>query len=442
MEILIKILQFIVSLSLLVIIHELGHFLCARLFKTRVEKFYLFFNPWFSLFKFKKGDTEYGMGWVPLGGYVKISGMIDESMDTDQMKQPAQPWEFRSKPAWQRLLIMTAGVIMNVVLAIAIYIGLSYTYGDRYIANKDVQYGYVFSDLAHEIGFQDGDKVISVGGEPIDNYRSLLPTIVFDKATYVIVERNGVQETIYVSEDYIPKLLHEKSFAEARIPFVVGSIMENSPAGIAGVQVGDKFVECGGEQMMYIDQWTRKFSELRNQMLQIAILRDSAGIEVKRYFDIKINDEGRVGVGLTSPTELLTISSRDYTFWQAIPAGFVKAGDQISGYFKQLKLIFSPKTEAYKSLGGFISIGNIFPSFWDWQAFWQTTAFLSIILAVMNILPIPALDGGHVLFLLYEVVTRRKPSEKFLERAQMVGLFILLALIIFANANDIYKLFF
>lgn len=442
MDILIKILQFVVSLSLLVIIHELGHFLCARLFKTRVEKFYLFFNPWFSLFKFKKGDTEYGMGWVPLGGYVKISGMIDESMDTDQMKQPAQPWEFRSKPAWQRLLIMTAGVIMNVVLAIAIYIGLSYTYGDRYIANKDLQYGYVFSDLAQEIGFQDGDKVISVGGEPIDNYRSLLPTIVFDEATYVVVERNGTQETIYVSEEYIPKLLHEKTFAEARLPFVVGSIMENSAAGAAGVQIGDKFVECAGESMMFIDQWTRKFAEVRNQMLQIAILRDSAGIEVKRYFDIKINDEGRVGVGLTGPVELLTISSKDYTFWQAIPAGFVKAGDQISGYFKQLKLIFSPKTEAYKSLGGFISIGNIFPSFWNWEAFWQTTAFLSIILAVMNILPIPALDGGHVLFLLYEVVTRRKPSDKFLERSQMVGLFILLALIIFANANDIYKLFF
>lgn len=372
MDILIKILQFILSFSLLVIIHEFGHFLFARLFKTRVEKFYLFFNPWFSLFKFKKGGTEYGIGWIPFGGYVKIAGMIDESMDTDQMKQPVQPYEFRAKPAWQRLLIMVGGVLMNILLAVFIYIGMSYTWGKTYLDNKDVKYGYVYNDLAREMGFRNGDKIVDIDGEAVEDAGAIWQTIVIDQAKTVTVDRDGQRVRIDIPEEAIAQLLKSPDFATVRIPFVVGETVAGDPAAQAG---------------------------------------------------------------------LLTLSTHRYNFWQAIPAGIQRTGSEISNYAKQIKLMFTPKTEAYKSLGGVIAIGNIFPNYWSWEQFWRITAFLSVVLAVMNILPIPALDGGHVLFLLVEVITGRRPSDKFLERAQLVGIIILFALLIYANGNDIYRFF-
>lgn len=372
MDILIKILQFILSFSLLVIIHEFGHFLFARLFKTRVEKFYLFFNPWFSLFKFKKGGTEYGIGWIPFGGYVKIAGMIDESMDTDQMKQPVQPYEFRAKPAWQRLLIMVGGVLMNILLAVFIYIEMSYTWGKTYLDNKDVKYGYVYNDLAREMGFRNGDKIVDIDGEAVEDAGAIWQTIVIDQAKTVTVDRDGQRVRIDIPEEAIAQLLKSPDFATVRIPFVVGETVAGDPAAQAG---------------------------------------------------------------------LLTLSTHRYNFWQAIPAGIQRTGSEISNYAKQIKLMFTLKTEAYKSLGGVIAIGNIFPNYWSWEQFWRITAFLSVVLAVMNILPIPALDGGHVLFLLVEVITGRRPSDKFLERAQLVGIIILFALLIYANGNDIYRFF-
>lgn len=381
MDILIKLLQFILSLSLLVIVHEFGHFLFARIFKTRVEKFYLFFNPWFSLFKFRKGETEYGIGWIPFGGYVKISGMIDESMDTDQMKQPVQPYEFRAKPAWQRLLIMVGGVVMNIVLALLIYIGMSWAWGKTYLDNRNVKYGYAYGELAKRIGFRDGDRIVDINGKPLDD------------------------------------------------------------AAKAGFMAGDTLVSLNGEPMRYFDQYRRAFGQFKGDTVHVSVMRDSAGITKLLTLPVRVSDDGLIGVELTPPDRLLSLSTRNYTFWQAIPAGVRRTGEEIGSYAKQIKLMFTPETEAYKSLGGLIAIGSIFPDHWSWIQFWHITAFLSIVLAIMNILPIPALDGGHVLFLLVEVVTGRRPSDKFLERAQMAGLMILLALLIFANGNDIYRFF-
>ena len=441
MEILIKILQFILSFSLLVIIHELGHFTFAKIFKTRVEKFYLFFNPWFSLFKFKKGETEYGVGWIPFGGYVKISGMIDESMDTEQMKQPAKPYEFRAKPAWQRLLIMVGGVLMNVLLAVAIYIGISFAWGETYLANKDVEYGYTFNELGREIGFENGDKVIDIAGKPLENAMMLLPSIVFDQAPYVTVERDGARRRIEIPEEAMARLIESRNFALPRIPFVVGEVTAGSEAAKAGIRSGDTFVSIDGEPIRYYDQYGEVFEARKGDTVRLSLMRDSAGITRLMTLPVKISPEGTVDTYPARLDKILKLSSHDYTFWQAVPAGIKRTGSEIGSYFKQIKLIFTPKTEAYKSVGGILAIGNIFPDYWSWEEFWHITAFLSIMLAVINILPIPALDGGHVLFLLVEVVTRRKPSDKFLERAQIAGLLILLALLVFANGNDIYRFF-
>ena len=441
MEITIKILQFILSFSLLVLIHEFGHFLFARLFGTRVEKFYLFFDPWFSLFKFKRGGTEYGIGWIPFGGYVKIAGMVDESMDTEQLKQPVQPWEFRAKPAWQRLLIMLGGVLMNVVLALCIYIGMSYAWGDRYLANQDVTYGYTFNELAHEIGFRDGDRILAVDGEAVEDASQIFPTIVIDQARTVTVERDGERLDIAIGPEYMPQLLESKDFMTVRIPFIVADTLKGGAAAAAGFMPGDTLVAFNGEPMRYFDQYQAALAEYAGQTVDIVVSRRAEGGAVNDTLPVSLTSDGKLGVALVSAFDLIPLQTRSYTFWQAIPAGLHRTGTELSNYWKQIKLIFTPETEAYKSLGGIIAIGNIFPSFWSWEAFWQITAFLSIVLAVMNILPIPALDGGHVMFLLFEVITGRKPSDKFMERAQLVGLAILFALLIFANGNDIYRFF-
>ncbi len=437
----IKILQFIVSLSLLVIIHELGHFLFARLFKCRVEKFYLFFNPWFSLLKFRKGETEYGVGWVPLGGYVKIAGMIDESMDTEQMKQPVQPWEFRAKPAWQRLLIMIGGVTMNVVLAAAIYIGISYAYGDAYIASKDVKYGYEFSELAREIGFRNGDKILNVNGEEIEDSKNILLAIALDQPEYVEVEREGQVVRIPVGTEYTSRILKDKYFLTPHIPKVVEETVPEGGAALAGLEKGDVLLKVNGQEVTAMVDVPQMLAGHEGRTVTMELSRMIHGTPHLITREVGVSDEGLVGIFFKHPGELLEISTRKYNFFQAIPAGFRRAYSEIGMYLKQLKLIFSPKTEAYKSVGGFIAIGNIFPDTWSWYSFWSITALLSIMLAVMNLLPIPALDGGHVMFLLYEVVTRRKPSDKFMERAQLVGFFLLMALILYANGNDIVRLF-
>ena len=436
----IKLLQLIACLSILVIVHEMGHFLFAKLFKCRVEKFYLFFNPWFSIFKFRIGETEYGLGWIPFGGYVKISGMIDESMDTEALKEPPKPYEFRSKPAWQRLLIMVGGVLMNLLLAAIIYISMSFSYGETYISAKDAKYGFEFSPLAEEIGFRDGDMLLTVDGAPVDNYITAYKSLLLDSPSYMEVDRGGETVRVYISEEYIPRMLKDKEFLAPRIPFVVSEVQAGGPADKAGIKAGDAIVGIDSLQGVFMSDVFNILEANKSRTLTFTVNRDSAGFVQTVSILVEVTSNGKIEVWLTPAAELIDFSTRKYTFAEAIPAGFRRAGNEIRDYWKQLKMLVKPETEAYKSVGGVIAIGNIFPDTWSWARFWDLTAIISIMLAVINILPIPALDGGHVMFLLYEVIPRRKPSDKFLERAQLVGLFILFAILIYANGNDIVKL--
>jgi regulator of sigma E protease len=439
MEILIKALQLILSLSILVIIHEMGHFLTAKLFNTRVEKFYLFFDPWFSIFKKKIGDTEYGIGWLPLGGYVKISGMIDESMDKEQMKQPPQPWEFRSKPSWQRLIIMLAGVTMNLILAIVIYIVMLSLWGEEYLPTKNVKYGITCDSLALEMGLRDGDKILTLDNNYIDDFLKIPSEIVLEGTKTIQVERDGKNENIVIPSGFISKIIKKKSpeFIGLRHPFIVGRFEKNSAAEKSGMKVNDKVIGVEQTYVDYSDQFRKEIIKYKNKDVKVHVLRGSDTLDLA----MKVSSEGTIGIYSKEIASMFVLQKHEYNILQAIPAGTVKAYKAVGNYLKQLKLIFSPETKAYESLGGFIAIGKIFPAEWDWQSFWGLTAFLSIILAIMNLLPIPALDGGHVFFLLYEIITGRKPSEKFLEYAQYVGLILLLALLLFANGNDIWKLF-
>ncbi|HAF29618.1 MAG TPA: RIP metalloprotease RseP [Bacteroidales bacterium] len=430
--------QFLLSISILVILHEFGHFAFAKIFKTRVEKFYLFFNPWFSLFKFKKGETEYGLGWLPLGGYVKISGMIDESMDKEQMKQPPQPHEFRSKSTWQRLLIMLGGVMVNFITALIIYSAVLYTWGEEYLPNSNVKHGIMVDSLAFEMGLRNGDKILSLDGKEIEDFYAIVPEIVLEDIKTIQIERDGRQREIPVPESIIPQLLKSRGFINARIPFVIGGFSKDSPAKEAGFEKDDKLIGINGNPVYYFDEFKDTLSHYINKEVHITALRDNDTVS----YMVMVPESGLIGVAPGGAlNDFFELESIEYTFMASIPAGIDKGIETFGSYLKQLKLIFSPKTEAYKSLGGFITIGKIFPATWNWQAFWNLTAFLSIILAIMNVLPIPALDGGHVMFLLYEMVTGRKPSDKFLEYAQMAGMILLLALLLYANGNDIFKLF-
>ena len=439
MEVLIKIIQFFMSLSLLVAIHEFGHFIVARMFKIRVEKFYIFFDPWFSLFKFKRGDTEYGMGWVPLGGYVKIAGMIDESMDLEQMKAPVQPWEFRAKPAWQRFCVMVAGVVMNVLLAILIYSGVRYVWGESYMANADAKWGYEFNEAAERMGFRDGDKVLSVDGEELDavgDLRSMLLLTEGDRE--VVVVRGGEQMTLNIPFDEMLAMRRNREYEDLytlRVPFIIDSIASESAAA-AGLKVGDEVVACNEhENVSATTMTTSLLKQYSGDTVTLRVLRAGAEQELQ----VPVDEDGKIGVMLKA--DMFQPRTREFTLLQAIPAGVSLAGETIADYWEQLKLIFQPKTKMYEELGGFISIGKIFPSEWNWLQFWSMTAFLSIILAVMNILPIPGLDGGHALFTLWEIITGRKASDKFLEVMQYIGLAILFVLLVYANGNDIYRLF-
>lgn len=438
MEILIKILQFLLAISILVILHELGHFIFAKIFKTRVEKFYLFFDPWFSLFKFKKGETEYGLGWLPLGGYVKISGMIDESMDKEQMKLPPQPYEFRSKPSWQRLLIMLGGVLVNFILALIIYSAILYTWGDQYLPTKNVTHGVMVDSLAYETGLRNGDKILSVDNKEVKDFYQIVPYIVLNDGKTLQVERDGEQREIPVSEEIIPQLLKSKGFIEVRIPFIIAGFSEDSQGKKAGMLKGDQLIGINHQPVQFFDEFKDSLAKHKNEEIIVTLIRDNDTLDISTM----VPESGLFGIAPDGTlTKFFELESIEYTFLASIPAGINKGMETFVSYLKQLKLIFSPKTEAYKSLGGFITIGNIFPGEWIWRAFWNLTAFLSIILAIMNVLPIPALDGGHVMFLLYEMVTGHKPSDKFLEYAQITGMVILLALLLFANGNDIVRLF-
>ncbi len=444
MEIVIKLSQFLLSLSLLIILHEFGHFLPAKIFKTKVEKFYLFFDIKFSLLKKKIGETEYGIGWLPLGGYVKIAGMIDESMDKEQMAQPPQPWEFRTKPAWQRLIIMLGGVIVNFILAFVIYIGMAFYYGDLYLNNSELKDGIaVTSQVGEELGFKTGDKILEVDGEKVVKFNEIQNKILFAKT--VLVERNGVNQTISLPIDMIDKVLkgEKRPFIDWREPFMVGKVADSSKN--KSLKPKDVIKSINGTETKYADQVIAFAKGNKGQTFNGIVLRDQKETPVK----IHINEEGKLGIyaasfGVSSLEKLgiYKFSKQEYGFFESFGVGIEKGANQLVGYGKQLKAIFNPNTGAYKGVGGFKAIFDIFPKTWSWEIFWNITALLSIMLGVMNLLPIPALDGGHVIFLLYEMISGRKPSDKFLENAQMVGFVLLIALLLFANGNDIYKAIF
>ena len=437
MELIIKILQFFLCFTILVGIHELGHFIMARVFRIRVEKFYIFFDPWFSLFKFRRGNTEYGLGWLPLGGYVKIAGMIDESMDKEYQQREVQPWEFRAKPAWQRFLVMIAGVVMNVLLAITIYIGICYTWGETYFPNDEARWGYNFNEAGHRMGFRDGDRFVSIDGEKVDDVSMLLNQLLITESDReVVVLRNGEQETLHLTLDELIDMRREKGYENLftlRMPFLIDSVAAPTAAAL---QRGDEIVAIDGVHDATYTEYRRYLQSKAGDTVSVTVLR---GGERIAGLGIPISAEGTLGVFADpQPFELRT---QHYTFWQAIPAGIHKTGKVIASYWEQLKLIVQPETKMYEELGGFIAIGSIFPGSWDWQDFWLKTAFLSIILAVMNILPIPGLDGGHAIFTFWEMISGRKVSDRVLEAAQYVGLIIILFLLLYANGNDVYRFF-
>ena len=436
MDILIKVAQLFLAFTILVGLHEFGHFLMARIFKIRVEKFYIFFDPWFSLFKFQYKETEYGIGWLPLGGYVKISGMIDESMDTEQLKQPAQPWEFRSKPAWQRFLVMVAGVIMNILLALVIYCGISYVWGDRYLSNQDAEWGYLFNEKAEGFGFRDGDRIISIDGEEIDQM-NLITTrlLITDKDRTVVVDRQGEKIAITLPLAELIEMRRTEQvvdFCTPVIPFKIDSVISEQSLR-AGLQRGDRVIALGDLRTTDAPTLSSELRKIKGDTARLTVLRGAEELALA----VPVDTTGMIGIRLTP----FPIRTQHYTLLESIPAGIKRCGRTISSYWEQLKLIVQPKTKMYEELGGFIAIGSIFSSEWNWLDFWSKCAFLSIILAVMNILPIPGLDGGHALFTLWEMITGRKLSDKFLEVAQYIGLFILLALLLYANGNDIYRFF-
>ena len=437
--------QLLLSLSILVILHEFGHFITAKWFKCRVDKFYLFFDPWFSIFKKKVGDTEYGVGWLPLGGYVKIAGMVDESMDKEQLKLPAQPWEFRSKPAWQRLIIMLGGVIVNVLLAFVIYSMILFVWGEKNIKADSLKYGIAFNDpIFYDLGFKNGDKILEVDGKPILEYTDIIKKLLIVDSNVTIL-REGKEMNITMPVDLIGKLVEkrkksEKSIISPRVPVIVLDIDVASNAYKNGLRKGDKIVSINNISTLFRDEFEKQMeNKKKGDLLSFTINRNDSTILISSV----LQDDGKIGFSAPNTPEqydslgIYKYTVKKYSLLACIPAGIKRAGNELGFYIDQFKKILSPETGAYKGVGGFKAMGSVFSgNGWDWEHFWTITAFFSIVLAFMNLLPIPALDGGHVLFTLIEMITGRKPSEKFLEYAQIVGMILLLSLMIYANGND------
>ena len=439
----IKAAQLLLSLSILVIFHEFGHYITAKWFKCRVEKFYLFFDPWFSVFKKQVGETEYGVGWLPLGGYVKIAGMIDESMDKEAMKLPAQPWEFRSKPAWQRLIIMIAGVTVNVLLAFIIYAMILFTWGEDRIPMSSLKNGIWAQDqLLLDIGLQNGDKIIQVSGKPIIYLSDLNAKVL--TGNNILVERNGVKKEILIPVNLVEKLIESKrkrGLLSYRIPAIVGKYDKKDTfyGKQAGLLEMDQILSIDGTPVSYYDEMFPLLQKKSGSTSDLTVLRGTDTIKLTS----KVDKDGRVGIPYLMTEQyasmgVVALDHQSYGFFESFPAGVKKTGEKLMFYIDQFRLILNPETGAYKGIGGFKSMGSIFPSVWDWESFWNITGLFSIILAFMNLLPIPALDGGHVLFTLIEMITGRKPNEKFLEYAQIVGMVILFSLLIYANGNDLF----
>jgi regulator of sigma E protease len=437
----VKAAQFVLSFSILVILHEMGHFFPAKWFKCRVEKFYLFFNPWFSLIKKKIGETEYGLGWIPLGGYVKISGMIDESMDREQLKQPAQPWEFRSKPAWQRLIIMLGGVTVNVILAIIIFIMITWVWGEEYLPPQNVKYGIAADSLGKTVGLRDGDVIYKVGEENVKDELRIPGLIQTTDPKSITVLREGHEVPLQIPSTMIKSLSKTKGaeFISIRFPSIVYDFTKDSRAEKAGVKKGDRLIGVDSIQTPYFQDFQREIRKRKNSNVNVVALRGKDTVRI----NVKVNEDGMVGIAPLSDIKKLGFQTetKKYSFAESIPAGFNRCWKTLSSYMTGLKQIFTGRVAAKDSLGSVISIGNIFPGIWDWESFWTLTAVFSIILAFMNVLPIPGLDGGHALFTIYEMITGHKPGDKFIEYAQMVGMVLLLGLMLYAFGLDIWRLF-
>lgn len=432
--------QLLLSISILVVLHELGHFVAAKYFKTKVESFYLFFNPWFSVWKKKIGETTYGIGWLPLGGYVKIAGMIDESMDKEQMAKDPEPWEFRSKPTWQRLIIMLGGIIVNVIVGFLIYSFVLMAYGDKYLPAKELKDGIWCTNEAvtEEIGLQTGDKIIEINGVEPRTFAAMQEEIFYAKT--LKVNRAGEEIILNIPENLIETLIDNRTgpMFMPRIPFVVGGIREGYVAENAGFKEGDKIVGINDEPIKYYDQFTGIATKYSNQEVEVKIEREEKPMSIA----LTIPDSNIVGIAPfgyslsdLDKAGIYNLKTQEYSFGAAFPAGYNKAEEKIVNYYKQFKMMLNPSTGAYKGMGGFVSISKLFGTEWNWQNFWEKTAWISLVLAFMNLLPIPALDGGHVMFLLYEMITRRKPNEKAMEYAQMAGMIFLLAFMVYANTD-------
>ncbi|MGQ0739961.1 MAG: RIP metalloprotease RseP [Bacteroidota bacterium] len=436
--------QLLLALSILVVLHEFGHYITARWFKCRVEKFFLFFDPWFALVKKKIGDTVYGIGWLPLGGYVKISGMIDESMDKEAMKQPPKEWEFRSKPAWQRLIVMMGGIIMTVLVAFVIYAFILMIWGEKRIPTSSMKYGvHVVDSTMYRMGLRNGDRILQIDGKEVTDYEKLRRRLLLGSS--VTVDRKGQQVNLTLDEDLIGQLVENRNkdvsgFVEIRKPAIAFFVPDTSKAFKAGLRKDDKLLAVDSSRFEFYDELQNLLFENKGKTIQLMVARDGRELS----FPVVISGEGKIGfVPYGADYQQMDslgwakLNITKYGFLSAFPAGIRKAGAELKFYIAQFKKILNPKTGAYKGVGGFKGMARIFNKYsWDWEQFWTMTAFLSIVLAFMNMLPIPALDGGHVMFTLYEMITRRKPNEKFLEYAQIVGMILLLGLMLYANGND------
>ena len=473
MVILLKVVQVILVLSLLVVVHEFGHYIFAKMFGTRVEKFYMFFNPTFSIVRVKRfggrfhvkffaknvpsadpstdlstladddwnkypDNTEYGIGWLPFGGYCAIGGMIDETKSADALSAEPQPWELRTKPAWQRFLVMFGGVLFNMILAVILYAAVLHHWGEEYLENRNAVYGVAVNDLAYEVGFRDGDRILDFDGKEIDNFNNLQLDMVCSRAAVAHVLRKGDTVTVNIDPVYLPAMLNSAGMFSLAYPFVVKDVQENSINAGCDLRPGDKVTAVNGEEMNLVQVVQRELKNHKGDSIVATVQREAAMVDVP----LAVDTAGKIGVMLdVDLAKFFTVTTREFSVLESLPAGAVKAWNYIKNYVQQLGLIFSPKTKAYKSVGSFISIGRIFPDTWDWFRFWSLAAMLSIMLAVLNIIPIPGLDGGHILFILVEMITGRKPSDKFLEVAQTIGMILLLALMVLAFGNDIRSLF-
>lgn len=443
MGVLTMIAQLILSLSILVVLHELGHFVPAKWFKTRVEKFYLFFDIKFSLLKKKIGETEYGIGWLPLGGYVKIAGMVDESMDIEQMNQPPQPWEFRSKPAWQRLIIMLGGVTVNFLLGFLIFGMMLWGYGKEYLENDKLEYGIYVDSLGTALGLQDGDKILSIGGEKFNEFSPSVvrKEIVLNNAKEIIIVRDNQEQKIEVDPKFV-QVLSSNDYKDytvigPRIPYVVGKVTAGGNAAKAGMLKDDEIVYVNNIPARFQHEVVKAFRKAQGETVRLGYTRGGKPYESP----VAVDETGKIGIALKGAADFGWTGREDYTLARAIPGGFTEGVAFMGDWFKGIAQLFRGKVKAKDSLGGFITITKLFSTSWDWESFWRITGILSFILAIMNLLPIPALDGGHVMFLLYEVITGRKPSDKFMEYSTYVGFAIVLGLLILANGLDIMRLF-